>query len=302
MTGHVLHTNIDDIFVNTLPGNTNKLLVDFRWFWRYVIINASGGLDWHEWWHWHLCTNCRNMFCLFGWSSDQNGRHFAVNISIAFSWMKRFVFLFLISLMFVLNGPMNNKSNKSALVLSDGLVPTWKYDYQMTWRQMVNANLCRLKKFSNHSLSNNVLYLRPCWLAISTTVGSNISFNRNNIIVQMFSFKYMLLILSSANGMGMDGICFLLWNRINLTDSQREGQSSALGLTIYKLTDWGRDKMADIFQTTFSNAFSLLKMWQFRLRFHWSVFPRVKLTIFHIGSDDGLVPSRRQAIIWTNDD
>ena len=46
------------------------------------------------------------------------------------------------------------------------------------------------------------------------------------------------------------------------------------------LTHWGRDKMAAIFQTIFSNAFSWMKMYKFRLRFHWSLFPRVQLTIF----------------------
>ena len=46
------------------------------------------------------------------------------------------------------------------------------------------------------------------------------------------------------------------------------------------LTHWGRDKMAAISQTTFSNAFSWMKMYKFRLRFHWSLFPRVQLTIF----------------------
>ena len=47
------------------------------------------------------------------------------------------------------------------------------------------------------------------------------------------------------------------------------------------LTHWGRDKMAGIFQTTFSNQFSWMKICKFRLRFHWSLFPRVRLTIFH---------------------
>ena len=42
------------------------------------------------------------------------------------------------------------------------------------------------------------------------------------------------------------------------------------------LTHWGRDKMAGIFQT----AFSSMKMFKFRLRFHWSLFPRVQFTIF----------------------
>ena len=47
-----------------------------------------------------------------------------------------------------------------------------------------------------------------------------------------------------------------------------------------ELTHWGRDKMAAIFQTTFSNAFSWIKMFEFRLNFHWNLFPRVQLTIF----------------------
>ena len=42
-----------------------------------------------------------------------------------------------------------------------------------------------------------------------------------------------------------------------------------------KLTHWGRDKIAAISQTTFSNAFSnAIKMYEFRLRFHWSLFLR----------------------------
>ena len=45
------------------------------------------------------------------------------------------------------------------------------------------------------------------------------------------------------------------------------------------LTHWGRDKMAAIFQTTFSNAFSWMKMYEFRLRFHWILFPEFELTI-----------------------
>ena len=46
------------------------------------------------------------------------------------------------------------------------------------------------------------------------------------------------------------------------------------------LTHWGRDEMNNISQTTFSNVFSSMKMFEFRLKFHWSLFPRVQLTIF----------------------
>ena len=45
------------------------------------------------------------------------------------------------------------------------------------------------------------------------------------------------------------------------------------------LTYWG-DKMAAIFQTTFSNGFSWMKIYEFWLTFHWSLFLWVQLTIF----------------------
>ena len=38
-------------------------------------------------------------------------------------------------------------------------------------------------------------------------------------------------------------------------------------------THWGWDKMDAILQTIFSNAFSLMKMLQLRLKFYWSLFP-----------------------------
>ena len=50
--------------------------------------------------------------------------------------------------------------------------------------------------------------------------------------------------------------------------------------SLFSLTHWGRDKMAAIFQTTFSNAFSWMKMYKFRIKFHWSLFPRFQSTIF----------------------
>ena len=48
----------------------------------------------------------------------------------------------------------------------------------------------------------------------------------------------------------------------------------------FSLTHWGRDKIATIFQTTFSNGFSSVKMYKLRLRFHWNLFRRVRSTIF----------------------
>ena len=46
------------------------------------------------------------------------------------------------------------------------------------------------------------------------------------------------------------------------------------------LTHWGPGEMNNISQMTFSNIFSSMKMFELRLKFHWSLFPRVQLPIF----------------------
>ena len=56
-----------------------------------------------------------------------------------------------------------------------------------------------------------------------------------------------------------------------------QGKNS--GRTQGGLTHWDQDKMAAIFQTTFSNGFLWMKMYEFWLKFHWSLFLRVQLTI-----------------------
>ena len=50
----------------------------------------------------------------------------------------------------------------------------------------------------------------------------------------------------------------------------------------------------DIFKWIFLN-----EKYESRLIFHWSLFLRAALTIF--SSNNGLAPTRRQAIIWSND-
>ena len=46
-------------------------------------------------------------------------------------------------------------------------------------------------------------------------------------------------------------------------------------------TYWDRYKMTTIFQTTFSTGFAWMKMYESGLKFHWSLFLGVQLTIFH---------------------
>ena len=66
------------------------------------------------------------------------------------------------------------------------------------------------------------------------------------------------------------------------------------------LTHWGLDKMAAISQTTVSNSFPWMKIYEFWIKFHRSLFLRVQQTLFQHGSDSGLVSTRRQVIIWTH--
>ena len=61
---------------------------------------------------------------------------------------------------------------------------------------------------------------------------------------------------------------------------------------------WGRDKMAAILQMTLSHAF--LNENEYWLTFHCSLFLGSNLQYSSIGSDNGLVSTRQQAIIWTN--
>ena len=53
-----------------------------------------------------------------------------------------------------------------------------------------------------------------------------------------------------------------------------------IGLLRHQRAHWGPDKINTISQTTFSNAFYWIKIYEFRLRFHWSLLLRFKLTIF----------------------
>ena len=59
--------------------------------------------------------------------------------------------------------------------------------------------------------------------------------------------------------------------------------------------------MAAIFQMTFSNAFSWMKMYEFPLRFTEFYSSGFDEQYSSIVSDNGLAPFRRQAIIWNDD-
>ena len=84
-------------------------------------------------------------------------------------------------------------------------------------------------------------------------------------------------------------------------------------LDLNVLTHWDWNKIAIILQNTSLNSFSRMKIVVCWIKIHWNVSSGLQLThwgrVTHIicdikltiiGSDNGLSPGRRQAIIWTN--
>ena len=86
--------------------------------------------------------------------------------------------------------------------------------------------------------------------------GSGTKFSECFIEIHAFSFKEMHLKMS-------EGCCAL-----------KDIRPKPI------LTHWGRDKMDAISQTTFLSAFSWMKIFEFRLKFHWGLFLRVQLAKF----------------------
>ena len=79
-------------------------------------------------------------------------------------------------------------------------------------------------------------------------------------------------------------IClYCIWNNMQHHAKNHNNISPGIDLVCPEysgLTHWGRDDMKNISHATLSNVFSSMKIFEFRLKFHWSWFPRVQLTIF----------------------
>ena len=70
-------------------------------------------------------------------------------------------------------------------------------------------------------------------------------------------------------------------NTTTLIDQAWGSKMGVESTLMHFLTHWGLDKMDATSQTTFSSAFSWMQMFDFWLKLHWSLFPRIQLTIFH---------------------
>ena len=149
-----------------------------------------------------------------------------------------------------------------------------------------------------HKVGTN--YLNQYWNIVKWTLRNKLQWNFNQILT--FSFKKIHFKVQSAKWPQFINVGVSKYYREPVWLYSHQWSWCMLWWSSHMLTHWGRDKMAAISQTTLSIAFSWMKILEFQLHFHWSLFLRVQLTKFsRIGSDNGLAPSRRQAIIWIND-
>ena len=93
--------------------------------------------------------------------------------------------------------------------------------------------------------------------------------------------KIVIAIPCQINGMWFDGTVSNVMHLLSNWDIYGWDHVGQLVPALFNpLTHWGRDKLDAIFYTTFSNGFSWMKMCEFRLEFHWSLFLRFQLIIF----------------------
>ena len=117
--------------------------------------------------------------------------------------------------------------------------------------------------------------------AILETFSNALSWNK--IFVFWFKFYWNLFLMvqltkvniGSGNGMAPNRQHAIAW-----TNDEPVYCWIYVSAGFIELTHWGWDKMDAISQTTFSSAFSWMKMFELWLKFDWSLFLRVKLTIF----------------------
>ena len=101
--------------------------------------------------------------------------------------------------------------------------------------------------------------------------------NSNKLVyLQNNHIAWLDLIIQSYEWTGIDKITYCVVSK----SLQATTFMCRIVHSLSALTHWGRDKMDAIWQTTFSNQFSWMIMYEYRFKFHWSLFLMVQLTIF----------------------
>ena len=111
-----------------------------------------------------------------------------------------------------------------------------------------------------------------CWIWLWSLENKQCSYKNENLSSYQIAEIVLTTYTTALDMSGEDSDTIGLWYRYSYIP--------LLSDSAWVLTHWGRDKMDAILQTTFWNAFSSMKMFEFQLKFHWNLFPRVQLTIF----------------------
>ena len=93
--------------------------------------------------------------------------------------------------------------------------------------------------------------------------------------ISRVTWQLYLCISRAKHTFALMKVIWLMWKRL-VRSWRRKGPWHQWYLL---LTHWGRDKTAAIFQTTFSNAFCWMNMYEFSFRFYWTLFLEFELTI-----------------------
>ena len=164
------------------------------------------------------------------------------------------------------------------------LLEIWQYDLMTYWATSIYSHWGRVTHIcvgkltiigSDNGLSpgrRQAIIWTNTGILLIEPLGTN--FSGNLIEILTFSFTNMRLKMSSAKWrpfwLGLNGSRYCMYQHdLSMLDTYGDTPTHCI------LTHRGRDKMDAISQTPFSNPFSWMKMYKFRLRFHWSLFPRV---------------------------
>ena len=124
-------------------------------------------------------------------------------------------------------------------------------------------------------------YQNQCWNIVNETLRNKLQWifsHNSNIFIQENAFESVVCEKAAflSRPQCVKPILRKPWYDMSFVKSE----INTFFWGFYSLTHWGRDKMDAVSQTTGSNAFSWMKMYWFWLKFHWTLFPRVQLTIF----------------------
>ena len=132
--------------------------------------------------------------------------------------------------------------------------------------------------WTNDSLVNwHICATRPQWVSFSVMEIKYFDLVHTNKIVQHYCY---LQWLCTGDTMPLKYGRIFTMGYCTCHDFQWSTWFQLQNFTTWLLTHWGRDKMTPIFSKTFSNAFSWMKIYEFWLKFHWSLFLRVQLIKF----------------------